>query len=253
MEMEGEHEAGGAVGGDRRMRDGILDAALSFICSTDKDLEICDRDGDGTRQVNSATWRQLRSRLKDGTASVSCVIDFAYSDGGRLKGNDRQLERAYCLHDPQQGHPDELLSVIHVHTTEKWVDRKKLSTGRPLSRITSVNIRHAHKREDVGFQQEDGRQAWKLVPKNKDLIHQWKDLAEEEIVWYPGGKDGVPAVPRKDKDYKSLYEEVGDFIKAGERFCEEVRRLVSVCMYVLAYLGVCARWCVYVCMYWYNI
>ena len=182
MEMEGEHEAGGAVGGDRRMRDGILDAALSFICSTDKDLEMCDRDGDGTRQVNSATWRQLRSRLKDGTASVSCVIDFAYSDSGRLKGNDRQLERSYCLHDPQQGHPDELLSVIHVHTTEKWGNRKKLTTGRPLSRITSVNIRHAHKREDVGFQQEDGRQAWKLVPKNKDLIHQWKDLAEEEIV-----------------------------------------------------------------------
>ena len=48
----------------------------------------------------------------------------------------------------------------------------------------------------------------------------------------------MPAVPRKDKDYKSLYEEVGDFIKAGERFCEEVRRLVSVCMYVLVYLGV---------------
>ena len=239
METQGEHEAGGAVGGDRGMRDTILDAALSFICSTDKDLvDIFDGDGDGTRQVNSTTWRQLRSRLKDGTASVSCVIDFAYSDSGRLKGNDRQLERSYCLHDPQQGHPDELLSVIHVHTTEKWGNRKKLTTGRPLSRITSVNIRHAHKREDVGFQQEDGRQAWKLVPKNKDLIHQWKDLPEEEIVWYPGGKDGVPAVPRKDKDYKSLYDEVGDFIKAGERFCEEVRRLASVCMYVLAYLGV---------------
>ena len=177
-----EHDVADAVGGDRGMRDIILDAAISFIWSTNKDLEVCDRDGDGTRQVNSTTWRQLRSRLKDGTASVSCVIDFAYSDSGRLKGNDRQLERSYCLHDPQQGHPDELLSVIHVHTTEKWGNRKKLTTGRPLSRITSVNIRHAHKREDVGFQQEDGRQAWKLVPKNKDLIHQWKDLAEEEIV-----------------------------------------------------------------------
>ena len=250
MEMEGEHEAGGAVGGDRRMRDGILDAALSFICSTDKDLEMCDRDGDGTRQVNSTTWRQLRSRLKDGTASVSCVIDFAYSDSGRLKGNDRQLERSYCLHDPQQGHPDELLSVIHVHTTEKWGNRKKLTTGRPLSRITSVNIRHAHKDEVVGFQQEDGRQAWKLVPKNKDLIHQWKDLPEEEIVWYPGGKDSVPAVPRKDKDYKSLYDEVGDFIKAGERFCEEVRKCASVCLYI-GCISVCesARVCVCVRLY----
>ena len=238
MAARDEHEAAGTDWGDRGMRDAILDAALSFICTTDKDLELCDRDDGGTRQVDSATWKQLLSRVRNGTASVSCVIDFAFSDGGRLKGNDRLLERAYCLHDPQQGHPDELLSVIHVHTTEKWGSRRKMSTGRPLSRITSVNIRHAHKDEVVGFQQEDGRQAWKLVPKNKDLIHQWKDLPEEEIVWYPGGKDSVPAVPRKDKDYKSLYDEVGDFIKAGERFCEEVRRLASVCMYVLAYLGV---------------
>ena len=169
------------------MRDTILAAALSFICSTDKDLEMCDRDGDGTRQVNSTTWRQLRSRLKAGTASVSCVIDFAFSDRGRLKGNDRQLERAYCWHDRQQGHRDELLLVVKVHTTENWLNRKKSSTGRPLSRITAVNIRHAHKDEGVGFQQEEGRVVWKLVPKNKDLIHNWKDLPEEEIVWYPGG------------------------------------------------------------------
>ena len=248
MEMEGEHEAGGAVGGDRRMRDGILDAALSFICSTDKDLEMCDGDGDSTRQVNGATWRQLRSRLKDGTASVSCVIDFAYSDSGRLKGNDRQLERSYCLHDPQQGHPDELLSVIHVHTTEKWGNRKKLTTGRPLSRITSVNIRHAHKGEDVGFQQEKSWQALKLVPQNIELKHKWRDLEEEEIVWYPGGKDGVPAVPRKDKDYKSLYDEVGDFIKAGERFCEEVRRLACMCVCMFWRISVCERDGVCVCV-----
>ena len=226
--------------GERRMPDAILDAALSFICSTDKDLEMRDRDGDGdgARQVDSKTWKQLRSRVRDGTASVSCVIDFAYSDRGRLQGNDRQLERAYCWHDRQQGHPDELLLVVKVHTTEKWVNRKKSSTGRPLSRITAVNIRHAHKDEDVGFKQEEGRVVWKLVPKNKDLIYNWKDLPEEEIVWYPGGKDGVPAVPRKDKDCKRLYDEVGELIKAGERFCEEVRKLVSLCMYC---------WCILVC------
>ena len=46
-----EHDVAGAVGGDRGMRDTILDAALSFICSTDKDLEMCDRDGDGTKKL----------------------------------------------------------------------------------------------------------------------------------------------------------------------------------------------------------
>ena len=178
MEMEGEHEAGGAVGGDRRMRDGILDAALSFICSTDKDLEMRDRDGDGdgARQVDSKTWRQLRSRVSDGKASVSCVIDFAYSDRGRLQGNDRQLERAYCWHDPQQGHPDELLTVIHAHTTEKWGSRRKLATGRPLSCVTSVNIRHAHKDGVGSFEQEQGSRALKLVPKNKELKDGWRHL-----------------------------------------------------------------------------
>ena len=75
MATEVSREAVGAAG-DRRMPDAILEAALSFICSTDKELGACDRDGGGTlRQVDGATWRQLRSRLKDGTASVSCVIE----------------------------------------------------------------------------------------------------------------------------------------------------------------------------------
>ena len=103
MAARDEHEAAGTDWGDRGMRDAILDAALSFICSTDKDLELCDRDDGGTRQVDSATWKQLLSRVRNGTASVSCVIDFAYSDGGRLKGNDRLLERAYCFMTPSRG------------------------------------------------------------------------------------------------------------------------------------------------------
>ena len=31
---------------DGGMRDAILDAALSFICSTEKDLVLCDEGGD---------------------------------------------------------------------------------------------------------------------------------------------------------------------------------------------------------------
>ena len=58
----------------------------------------------------------------------------------------------------------------------------------------------------------------------------------------------MPAVPRKDKDYKSLYDEVGDFIEAGERFCEEVRRFASVSVCFGVSRCVSGMVCVCVCI-----
>ena len=225
------HNVAGFDSRDGGMREAILDAALSFICSTEKDLVLCDEGVDAKREVGHTTWQQIRSRVRDGTASLSCVIDFAYSDGGRLKGGERQLERCFCLHDDQQGHPDELLTVIHAHTTEKWGSRRKLATGRPLSCVTSVNIRHAHKDGVGSFEQEQGSRALKLVPKNKELKDGWRHLPEKEIVWYPGGKGDVPAVPRKDSMHKSVYDEVGELIKIGEDFCAMVRTYLCGCVF----------------------
>ena len=45
------HNVAGFDSRDGGMRDAILDAALSFICSTEKDLVLCDEGGDAKREV----------------------------------------------------------------------------------------------------------------------------------------------------------------------------------------------------------
>ena len=50
------------------------------------------------------------ARVETGSAAPSCVIDFAYTDGGNLRGPETQLERCICFHDP-----DEIVTVVHVH------------------------------------------------------------------------------------------------------------------------------------------
>ena len=103
--------------------------------------------GEAKRQFGSTPrtawqeWEAFCERVETGKAAPSCVIDFAYTDGGNLRGPETQLERCICFHDAVSGDPDEILVVVHVHTTEKWVNRKKLSSGRRLDRITSVNAR----------------------------------------------------------------------------------------------------------------
>ena len=115
--------------------------------------------GEAKRQFGSdprtawQEWEAFCYRVETGQAAPSCVIDFEYKDGKNLRGRDTQLERCICFHDAVAGDPDEIVVAVHVHTTEKWVNRKKLSTGRRLDRITSVNARHAHK-GNVHFKQE---------------------------------------------------------------------------------------------------
>ena len=218
-EMEGDAAADGP--------DTVRAAALAFI-GTDSDRAIPMPDdgdeeasGEAKRQFGSTPrtawleWEAFCKRVETGDAAPSCVIDFAYTDNGRLRGGDTQLERCICFHDPVAGDPDEIVVAVHVHTTEKWVNRKRLSTGRRLDRITSVNARHAHK-DDVTFKQEAEKK--QIVPSG--ALHNWRELPENEIVWFPGGAPPVPPVPRKDAKFKRRYELVGKVIKAGEEFCQ---------------------------------
>ena len=62
------HNVAGSAGRDGGMRDAILDAALSFICSTEKDPVLCDEGGDSRREVGHTTWQQIRSQYEIGTA-----------------------------------------------------------------------------------------------------------------------------------------------------------------------------------------
>jgi len=198
--------------------DVIRDAALKAILESDGApiSEHDEEDGDADRKFSGpCQWKAFCNRAAAGSATLSCVIDFAYADIGglNLKGNARQLERMYCFHDPHTGNPEELLVVVHVHTTEKWGDRRKQQSGRQLQRFTSVNARHAHMGA-VNFKQEYKK--FHVVPKNKELCSSWRTLPEEHIIWIPKDGQNVPTVPSLDREHSSWYASVGQVIAAGE-------------------------------------
>ena len=97
-------------------------AALSFItAASDLAIPMPDDDdeeasGEAKRQFGSdprtawQEWEAFCNRVETGQAAPSCVIDFAYTDGGNLRGPETQLERCICFHDP-----DEIVTVVHVH------------------------------------------------------------------------------------------------------------------------------------------
>ena len=161
MTTEGALDIAVSEAGVSDLHNVIRDAALKAILESDgapmsEHDEADGASGDADRKFSGPSqWKAFCNRAAAGSATLSCVIDFAYADIGglNLKGNSRQLERMYCFHDPHTGNPEELLVVVHVHTTEKWGDRRKRPSGRRLQRFTSVNARHAHM-GDVNFKQE---------------------------------------------------------------------------------------------------
>ena len=224
------------------MRPARVHAALRAVQDTDEAPEVAvDEDGGPSNSVNSQLGRNFAGpsafqqcmaffkRVETGKATPSCVIDFAFSDGGRLKGDQRQMERCYCFHDPQTMPSDEFLVLVHAHTTDKWGDRKKQQPGRRLQRFTSVNVRHARIGNGAEFKQETSK--FYVVPKNKELSKGWRNLPEKEIVWAPVGTTTmppVPPVPVRDFSYTWMYEALGKVINAGEQLCMGAELAYSV-------------------------
>jgi hypothetical protein len=110
------------------MRSALIDAALRAVLDTDEAPEVAvGEDGGASSDLerNFAGQSGMQKcmaffeRVRTGEATPSCVIDFAFSDGGRLKGDQRQMERCCCFHDPHTMPSDELLVVVHAHTTDK--------------------------------------------------------------------------------------------------------------------------------------
>jgi len=211
--------------------------ALSAICAADGAKEIADGGGDDGSDTGEAArnfspaqgfgrawqeWENFCKRVERGDSHASCVVDFCYSDGQRLKGKDRQLERAYCFHDPATASADELLVVIHVHTTQRWDDRRKQAAGGKLEKITSVNVRHAFKpRHARDFKQEASNQSLRVVPGNKKLANGWRGMPEREIEWAMKGDGRPSSVPPLDRDFTRRYEGVARVISKGEELCRD--------------------------------
>ena len=221
------------------MRPARVHAALRAVQDTDEAPEVAvDEDGGPSNSVNSQLGRNFAGpsafqqcmaffkRVETGKATPSCVIDFAFSDGGRLKGDQRQMERCYCFHDPQTMPSDEFLVLVHAHTTDKWGDRKKQQPGRRLQRFTSVNVRHARIGNGAEFKQETSK--FYVVPKNKELSHGWRDLPENEIIWSPWEAMDVPPMPNLDQEHAYSYAEVGKVIKKGEQLCTQAQLANSI-------------------------
>ena len=66
----------------------------------DKGSSGAGRGGARHFQWTMRQWQDFCKRVETESASLSCVINFAYSDNGRLRGNERQMEACYYFHDP---------------------------------------------------------------------------------------------------------------------------------------------------------
>ena len=134
----------------------------------------------------------------------------------------------YCFHDPAIAPADELLVVVHTHTTERWVDRKKQTTGARLRKITSVNVRHGRKAKGVAhFRQDPGNSSFRLVPGNAELARNWRTMKESDVTWTLGA-DGAFSVPPLDSKSRPRYEAVSKVIAAGEHLCKQAELSGSI-------------------------
>jgi hypothetical protein len=125
----------------------------------------------GARQVTFYDWTKFCENARNGVVTPTCVIDFPYADkepgGLNLDKNQRLLERMYCFKDQNE----DTRVVLHVHTLLPWVQRLNTVPGKRASRVTSVNVRHAH-RVPGKFKQEGV--SMHLVPVAESIRCNWR-------------------------------------------------------------------------------
>jgi hypothetical protein len=76
------------------------------------------------------------SLVLQGKTKVLGFNEFAYSDSGRLQGDDRLIEREYWVKVPG----DPVRVIVHVHYQGRW---SPFLNRRDRSLVTAVNLRHA--------------------------------------------------------------------------------------------------------------
>ena len=195
-----------------------VEAALQLISDTDG-AAPCEQwgsddqrpaGGGAERKVNFYGWRQFCTNARKGIAVPTCVIDFPYADkdkeglGLDLKGNKRLLERMYVFKDLDA----DTRVVVHAHTLVEWGKRGNRAK-RAISKVTSVNVRHAQQ-AGGSFKQEPGKLSMPLVPVNDKIADSWRQRWREgrgatlEWKWedpksLPTGEDARLAPPKYDE------------------------------------------------------
>eukprot|EP00282_Hemiselmis_andersenii_P041192 CAMPEP_0172058762 /NCGR_PEP_ID=MMETSP1043-20130122/7033_1 /TAXON_ID=464988 /ORGANISM="Hemiselmis andersenii, Strain CCMP441" /LENGTH=1874 /DNA_ID=CAMNT_0012718341 /DNA_START=132 /DNA_END=5752 /DNA_ORIENTATION=- len=229
---------------------GLIEAILS-----EPSTRAFQKEDEKQRQGRHRVERFL-GRVVHGEAKPTRIIDFAYGDKDHLglQGEEKLLERCYCFQDTVAGvkrggggepvADDDGWSVaakkgkpkakdcaerviLHVHTLVKWGDRATVEQRlhRPLSRITSVNVRHAQKKSESTWIQE-GR-GFHVVPKTM-LPGGWQSFYPDrcsEIEWELQGENVVPPC---DKNNADDYVKVrAAIVQAEASLKEQADRLIS--------------------------
>lgn len=90
------------------------------------------------RQLNRASQEQFFERMAkpDSGIKILGVNEFPYTDGNRLRGRDRMLEREYWIVDPTQ----QEYVLLHVHFGGQWHDDQH---RRDRSTVMQANLRHS--------------------------------------------------------------------------------------------------------------
>jgi hypothetical protein len=106
-----------------------------------------------SRRFAASDIRSLLSKLEadDTCAEIIGFQEFPYAAGGKLKGNDREVEREYWARLDGVGRRlqgDDKLAIFHVHYAGKW---HPVPDRRDRSVVKQINVRHTTSVRDKAF------------------------------------------------------------------------------------------------------
>ena len=128
MNEDDEEEVEWFVVKDEQKEARFRQACYADVSSNDESL----------RKVTSVKeWDVILKDLRNRKAWAVGYKWFPYNRGGRLKGNDRELEVEAWFEQPDRGKG--WYMVVHVHFETRWIQRKE---GYAFQQVTAVNLRH---------------------------------------------------------------------------------------------------------------
>eukprot|EP00961_Rhodomonas_salina_P297255 3937066-Rhodomonas_salina.1 len=191
-------------------------------------LRLVSDDGNAAKQetrsgVSPTFWARFCKRAQeDGKVRPTCVIDFAYTDSGNLRGNQRLLERLYAYSDMTLGDDEDTKYrvVLHVHTLIPWQRAMSMGVHERLKSITAVNLRIMEKPVHQDWFETTSEILY-LLPRSERLRSQWRELYRKGqgqlISW---SWQDVPNTIPEDRRLQSEYLKVAGIISLGEGLLE---------------------------------
>jgi hypothetical protein len=155
------------------------------------------------RSLDANGARAFFARVAQGDAQVVGFAEFAYSNHGRLQGDDRLVEREYWI--KLKG--DKVRVILHVHYLGRW---SPFLNRRDRSLISAANLRHAVPRHNPA--------GVPVFPAPCKALGLWREMRKLKVDLGPGG-------PWDWRGDRSRHPALHDLLADAERCARRVRSL----------------------------